>query len=173
MKYILDFDRTLFDVEGLYLALEEKEQRHLAGTTESLLLLDPADFLFPDVIDFLKKHKKEDLFILSSSQGITADWTEDYQAEKIERTGLSEYVAEVIVMKGGKGEFVRDLVADFPEDNFAFIDDQAEQCISVKNMSPEVECFVVKRDDENRELDETVDGFRIIKSLFDLSKLLQ
>ena len=167
MKLIFDFDRTLFDVEKLYQLLREQDAMDLAGTAKSFEIVDFAELLFPDVVSFLESHKKEDLFILSSHSGTTANWGREYQEQKIIKTGIDQLVEKVVVMFGDKAGYVKELVGNFSDERVLFIDDQITHCQSVKESVPTVECMLMKREHTPQEEGDFQDGFRIINKLSD------
>lgn len=167
MKYILDFDRTLFDVEALYQQLDRTNARHLAGTTDSFKTVSMADLLYPDVTDWLQQKPIEDLYILSSSSGLTGEWERDYQREKIIATGVGALVAEVIVVQGEKGGSAAEIAKRFPpSDRIVFIDDRIEQCLSVQMCVPRAQCCLMVR---NKDVIGDISQVRGIQVVHDLS----
>ena len=79
MKYILDFDRTVFDMDALYRKIEDTNPDAKTGTLKSLQGISLNEFLFPDALEFFKQHAKEDIQIVSSSFGFTGQWDLKYQ----------------------------------------------------------------------------------------------
>ena len=146
MKYLLDFDRTLFDVEQLYVELAQCGQSQLAGTVESFAYVSIADLLFSDVAEFLADKNKSDLFILSSASGLSAQWETDYQTAKITASGLDKKVASVHVVPGDKGAEAVKIASQFaPHEQIIFIDDRLENCQAVKTALPNAHIYLLKR----------------------------
>jgi NAD(P)-dependent dehydrogenase (short-subunit alcohol dehydrogenase family) len=144
MKYILDFDRTLFDVDTLYEQLARCRQSHLAGTIESFAHVAIADLLFSDVPQFLSDKKPADVYILSSVSGLSGQWETDYQTAKIAASGLAEQVAAVQVVSGEKGVAAASIAAGFPSaEPIVFVDDRIEHCLSVQAAVPEAHCWLI------------------------------
>ncbi len=166
MKYILDFDRTLFDVEKLYEQLARCNQSHLAGTPESLNHISVPELLFPDVADFLQGKKLEDLFIVSSTSGVSAQWERDYQIAKISASGLDTRVAEVRVLAGDKGVEAVNIAEQFsPREMVVFVDDRIEHCLSVKSALPDSHCFLLVRNKAVIGETDVVQGIPVVHSL--------
>ncbi len=108
MKYILDFDRVLFDTDA-FIAELEKEGLGEMDRDEALVTLinekgiDLKEFVNEGVVDFLSKHK-DDCIIVSSyvsrNRGDNDTSESDlvfFQNEKIRLSGLDVLVSEVIV----------------------------------------------------------------------------
>lgn len=168
MKIVLDFDRTLFDVDRLYTELKEKNIYKLVGTVESLGHLEVPGLIFDDVDGFLNTLDAKDVIVLSSYSGTTADWTEEYQAEKIQLSKVIEKVGEVIVMKGSKDVHVLGIAERFPEEDIIFVDDQVSHCVAIKKAVPACRCFCIRRDLDFSEQPQELAGVEVITSLADI-----
>jgi hypothetical protein len=170
MKYILDFDRTLFDVEKLYQELEAIGKSEIAGTQESLSLIPMSDLLFPDVLDFFNEKNSDDIYILSSAKGLTAQWETDYQAAKIAATGIDAKVCQVRVVEGKKGAEALEIAHLFSsEETIVFVDDRLENCLDVKSVLPKVYCFLVIRDEVIPEYDYAGVGVSVVHTLTEVN----
>lgn len=145
--FILDFDRTLFDVDALYQALDTAGLRHLAGSSESVAHCAMHEFLFPDVEPFFVTKEPAQLRILSSVVGLSQSWEVDYQVAKIAASGLSKRVAEVRVVAGEKGPVVREWCTQQGVSNspIVFIDDRIEHCLSVQECAPTAQPILLVR----------------------------
>lgn len=168
MKIVLDFDRTLFDVDKLYTELKEKNIYELVGTVESLDHLEVPELVFDDVEVFLNKFDIKDIVVLSSYSGTTADWTQEYQAEKIRRSKIVERVGEVIVMAGAKDVHVLEIAERFPEEAIIFVDDQVSHCMAVKKAVPACRCFCIRRDLDFAEKPQELAEVETVTSLADI-----
>lgn len=169
MKFILDFDRTLFDVEQLYASLELLNKRHLAGTEESFSCVDFTQLLFPDVQNFFRTKQKSDIYILSSTSGLSGDWEADYQRKKISQTQLDSQVKEVFIMSGEKGPHVAEVIKSFDvQEQVIFIDDRIEHCLSVSQQVPHVLCFLLVRNAENIGDIHTIKNISVVHTLRDV-----
>ena len=169
--YILDFDRTLFDVERLYLELAKINQSHLAGTEESFSLFSFKDLLFSDVKEFILNKR---VVILSSSNGINKDWETEYQNKKIAETGLDKLVEEVVVMSGDKGVHARQIAEQFgAHEPVVFIDDRIENCLSVKRNLPESHCFLMARDPEVVGNNKQIMGIKVVNTLLEVDDIIK
>lgn len=166
MKYILDFDRTLFDVEKLYESLDKCNQSQLAGTVESFSHVSIPDFLFADVAAFFLNKNPEDMYIVSSTSGLSAQWETEYQTAKIFASGLAKKVAEVRVLAGDKGIEALKIVEQFsaPE-TIIFVDDRIEHCLSVKLALPRAYCFLMVRNKEVIGDTDVVQGIPVVHTL--------
>jgi len=166
MKYFLDFDRTLFDVETLYLELEKTKQRHLAGTQASFQCVSFPELVFSDVADFLRTKNLEDIFIVSSTLGLSAQWDEQYQRQKITEAGMDTKVNKVFVLSGDKTKIIKEAIGQFPEsEQVIFIDDRIEHCLSVKQALPDSYCFLITRGESAGESDGYLQGIPVVHTL--------
>jgi hypothetical protein len=170
MKYILDFDRTLFDVEKLYQELETLGKREMAGTQDSLSLIPMSDLLFPDAVDFINATDLADMYILSSVSGLTAQWETDYQIAKIAATGIDKKVCEVRVVEGEKGAQALEISRLFSsEETIVFVDDRLENCLDVKSVLPKAYCFLIIRDEVIPEYDYAGVGVSVVHTLTEVN----
>lgn len=142
MKYFLDFDGVIFDIEAF------KERMRVLGLQEAprnkdLFALmqskDPSfrvsDFVFPDAYAFLQKHT-HDCFIVSSYISSNPLLNQDekeafaYQKEKIMLSGVGELIgiSHIHVVGESKSETLALLQAACKEKNEAcvFVDDTKE-----------------------------------------------
>jgi hypothetical protein len=124
MKYLLDFDRTVFDMEGLYVALAKKNPGAKLGSIESLNGIDLENLLFPDAIDFFNSHNKEQIEIVSSGFGLTGQWEVAYQQKKIELSGVAKYVNEIHVVADSKISTIKRIARE--SDAITYVDDHPE-----------------------------------------------
>jgi hypothetical protein len=162
MKYILDFDRTIFDTERLYEELSKVGARDIAGTVDSLDLLDVPSLVFADAQRFLITHNKNNIVVLSSCTGEIDTWDHEYQLEKIYRSGIKDLVSNIVVVTSEKSQL---LVKYKGDEECVFVDDIMGHLLAVKKVVPEVICVLMDRDNMNG-LDQT--DFLNISSLDDL-----
>jgi len=166
MKYILDFDRTIFDMDALYRAIEQTNPGVPLGTVASLDGIDMSRFFFADVMTFLQTHNQQDIEIVSSCHGLTKRWSDRYQAEKIKRSGIDSFVAAVHVVSDSKIEIIKTIMKNNPE--AIFVDDHPEHVASVSAAIPELQVFFLNRKNENQVVSD-VPG---ITSLADLDDMI-
>ena len=166
MKYILDFDRTIFDTDRLYKELESTGNRDLAGTIESLDKLNVPDLIFADAIKFISMHNKLDIVVVTSCLGKTAVWDKSYQEEKIKRSGIRDLVGVVDVVVGEKPKAV---LKHIQTDRCVFVDDMEKHLLSVKKAIPEIICVQISR---TKNLDEKTSEFVQISTLAELDVII-
>lgn len=145
MKYILDFDRTVFDTDALYKRLDEQKRSTEAGTLASLESLgDISDLVFSDAMIFFTAHNKTDLCIVSSCKGKSGNWERTYQEKKIEHSGISKFVDQVLVVESGKVAVISELVKKFSEDT-VFVDDMLEHLETLNSVDKNLKLVQIKR----------------------------
>ncbi len=142
ITYILDFDRTLFNVDESYKVPIFQERKELVGTIEGLTNIDLPEYIFEDAQNFLNSHAKNNLHIVSSCKGTSRQWGMEYQKEKIQRSGVGEFVSSIEVVEDGKVAAVQSLVDGTKS---VFVDDSAEHLEAVLKQCPEVLCIQIIR----------------------------
>jgi len=142
MKYILDFDGVIFNVQALKEKMAELgigESFRCKETFEEIALKDPAfdirALVFSDALLFLNEHA-HDCEIVSSYVSISQVHTEPidvqraYQEAKILRSGVTEILGshKVHVVGKSKKEMLRELKVRFDLEGVecVFIDDRKE-----------------------------------------------
>ena len=152
MKLIVDFDDVLFNAAGLketfFKALENKgiqsarDEYHFERKNDrpfSLKLflkricdekgIVDSDALYQEVMEVCKDLVNKELVEVLKEHGmhncyIVTNGEEEFQKDKITRTGLESLVREVIVVPGAKKEVVEMLCAKYPTETIIFIDDK-------------------------------------------------
>lgn len=172
MKLIVDFDDVLFDVgtlkEKFFTVLEARgiqnardeyvfERKNdrpfslrlflkricgVEGMSESEvevmyqeIMSVCHDLRNVELLELFKENGKENCFIVTSGE-------EEFQLDKIKRTGADEYVSEVIVVPGTKKAIVESLCIRFTGEQVIFIDDKQkffdditmEKCPNLRTM---------------------------------------
>ncbi len=95
-------------------------------------------FLFPDALDFVKKHSKI-LNIIVLSTGLRA-----YQKQKIKNCGIDKYCQKIIITEKLKHKNVVSIIKKFKAP-YLFIDDKGVEIDAVKKDFPEVTCYWMRR----------------------------
>lgn len=147
MKYIFDFDDTLFHTtrslrERIYDIYEkmgvsteqirayvEKEKRNGFSLKKMLrhfslhddlhgeIMKENPAFVNKEILEFLKTLPNQDCFIVTCGD-------DEFQREKIKSAGLEPYFSEIIVVLGSKKEAVENICKRFPNEPVVFIDDR-------------------------------------------------
>ena len=167
MKYLLDFDRTVFDMEGLYLAIEQNNPGVDLGTTASLEGIDLEQFLFADAVQFFSTHAKTDIEIVSSGFGLTGQWEVEYQTKKIALSGVAKYVNNVHVVPDSKISTIKRIARE--SDEITYVDDHPE---NVANAVQHISGLVVVYLDRSGQSTE-IAGARTISTLSELDVKIQ
>lgn len=82
-----------------------------------LIMKDCQSFVNESMVSILKEIGKENCYIVTQSD-------EEYQKDKVTRTGLQDLVQEVIIVSGSKKEAIESLCAYFPSEEIIFVDDK-------------------------------------------------
>lgn len=128
MKYFLDFDRTVFDMEALYQAIMQHNPKADLGTVASLEGINLEQFLYPDALQFFAAHDPADIEIVSSGFGLTGQWEVAYQTKKIELSGVAAYVHAIHVVADSKIATIKRLARE--SDQVTYVDDHPEHIAS-------------------------------------------
>lgn len=147
MKYILDFDRTLFDADAL-LADLEKDQVDFSQLGPEVLEGRPSEqYLYPDALEFLRTKNREDVYILTALSTRYGDRILEFQKAKVEQEPILSLVQEMKYTEREKGDPARDIAKQFSQsDTVVFVDDVLANCLAVKAALPKVKCFLLVRD---------------------------
>ena len=165
MKYILDFDGTLFNTKGLTEAVIEAQLTDIHTTPEVFDQLSPRDFLYEDTIDFLSRCTDQ-VYILTMMSPVDGPYYKEFQHRKVNDSGIGEYVTEIVYMEGLKGDSVTRLA----EGSTVFLDDRYAQLASVAETCPEVRVVQMLRPDLDREV---YPGVAIVHNLTEFEDLVK
>jgi hypothetical protein len=167
MKYLLDFDRTVFDMDGLYLAIATQNPDATLGTTGSLVGIDIEALLFPDALGFFATHDQNQIEIISSGFGLTAQWEVAYQTEKIKLSGIAKYVTAIHVVPDSKVSTIKRLVRE-SEGDVTYVDDHPENIKNALQNIPTLSVVYLDRSGEQKE----IPGATTIARLTDISTII-
>ena len=164
MKYILDLDLTLFDSHK-YLDASLPYQEDGTWVTPAIWdILNAPDFLYDDVLPFLKETGKENVHILTAMSPHLGPLAREFQKEKVARCGIAEFVAGITFMEGDKGTHITSLYDGSPT---TFIDDKLEHLHSCCTHCPEVAVVQMVRPGSRTQANQ--EGIPVIESLRELS----
>ena len=172
MKYILDFDRVLFDVGSYKKILDSRGIRDLEFEPSVWDTLTVRDFLYDDVIPFLSSIARNDLIIISAMTPRYGPHVREYQKRKLIDVHLEEYVSEVVVMEGDKAPYVCKYADTFPA---VFVDDKLSHLESSLKSCPSIQCVQMIRPNISPE-DELVssrEDIPTIEGLVELNAIME
>lgn len=136
-RYLFDFDRTVFDMEGLYTAIATTNPTVELGTVASLENIDLTGLLFQDALDFFAAHDRSQIDILSSGHGKTGTWDPAYQSEKVRLSGVDAYVNQIHIVAKDKVSVLKE-VSEQCEDRIVFVDDHPDNVVAVATALPQI-----------------------------------
>lgn len=132
MKYIFDFDETIFDTEKF----KQKEIIKMTGREyskenwkEDIFLaikflennihnnISYYKYLVKDFLDFIKIHNKNDIYILTKGN-------KEFQKLKIKKSGADKLVKKFFIVEESKADILKDLCVKFKEEIVIFIDNE-------------------------------------------------
>lgn len=172
MIFALDFDRTLFNTDLDFASIEEKGLVALIGDPSIHEVVDPVPFLYPDVIPFLKRQNKQKVFIVSAITPSYGPLSDVYQKDKIERTGMREYVEDIFLVVGSKVPALKTIMERHKDETIIFVDDRLDVIAPVKTELPEIVCVHIARDGAKIMSDvEFLEGVEKVSTLIELEKL--
>jgi len=169
MKYILDFDRTLFDTKA-YVETVERAGLTMAEriTPDIWDTYHVRDFLYPEVIEWLQSKPKADIHILTAISPKLGPRATEFQTQKLHSGDFLQLVDGITFMIGDKGSYVKDIAGSSPA---VFVDDKVSQHISVKDHAPAVHCALMQRPGEAVHTTESSD-IHIVQNLHEIDTLL-
>lgn len=156
MIFIFDLDYTLLDTEKFKLELSSDlnfQERGLDYNNffeavknddglrkETEIFLEKIDnFLFPDIEGILLKLKQagHQLILLSYGDKV-------FQPMKLEQLELGNLFDLVLATSGAKGLELKELRKDFGNDKVIIVNDNAKECLEMKEIVNSAEIFLVK-----------------------------
>jgi hypothetical protein len=169
MKFILDFDRVIFDVESYLRDVTKAGLREQYAEPQIWNTLDARAYLYPDALEFLGSRDPRTMAIVSAMSPELGPFAREFQKQKLAHSGMTTLVQEVILMEGDKGIHVKQILDGNPT---MFIDDKMHQLMSVREYCPEVQLVQMLRPrGDGRGEGETPFGIRVVTSFGELSQL--
>jgi len=150
MKYILDFDHTLFNTTDFVARVSERGMFDILITPQIWEHFNVMDFLYADTLTFLESKNRADLIILTAMTPTLGPQAREFQKQKLNSGNFDKYVEEIIFMEGDKGPHIADLFTGQPT---TFVDDSLPHLISSRKCCPEVICAQMVRFGEETWLD--------------------
>ena len=145
MIFVLDFDRTLFMTDAHSRALRDAKSDAPIGTPQVLDIVDVHAFLYDDVRAFFDATQGNKKYIVSA-----VTWygptSEQYQEEKIRRSGVTELADGVLLTNESKVAALIELSLRFPDEILVFVDDMVDHLVAVQAALPRVHCIHMSRD---------------------------
>lgn len=166
MKYIFDFDHTLFDTDFFIDAAEPYKADGLWLTPRIWDLLPVDDFLYEDTLDYLVTLSTEDCVLLTAWTSSLGPESYEFQREKVMRSKVASMVAQVIVMEGDKGMYVQELAGS---QGAVFVDDTLTHLLSAQTHAPHVVPVQMMRPGCERDTSPTIP---VVHSLTELASSL-
>ena len=161
MRYILDFDDTLFDTAGFKRWLRENE---LDGPRDEALLnelkgrvkkgtLDMKQFVFPDARDFLETNAKDSMIVSSfvskkddNNEAVESD-VRAFQEFKLQASGIAEVIENRYeLVAGSKIAAVSKELSRHPDELFMFVDDHRDYLEELEGLSDNLDLVNLRRE---------------------------
>lgn len=161
MKYILDFDDTLFDTAGFKRWLRENE---LDGPRDGTVLnelknriekgtLDMKQFVFPDARDFLEIHANDSMIVSSfvskkddNNEAVESD-ARAFQEFKLQASGIAEVIENRYeLVAGSKIAAVSNELSKYPDELFMFVDDHRDYLEELEDLSDNLDLVNLRRE---------------------------
>lgn len=174
MKYILDFDDTLYDAKSFKELVARDGANSLLFTPEIWQHYDVRTYLHIDTLDWLRQKSKDDLFILTAAMTSDGKTVMEYQKEKLRCSKLGDMVSDIIFSEGDKGVDAASIAKQFPPDEtIVFVDDKIEQCLSVQSAVPQAIVCLMVRDPEQIGNVDSVRGIHVVHTLADVDGIIE
>ena len=136
MRYIFDFDHTLFDTDRFSVAAEPYKADGLWVTPAIWDILDASSFFYADTVPFLENLDPTDVTLLTAWTPVLGSEAYEFQKVKVERSGIQDLLTEVQIVEGDKGSHVREL---YDGRATVFVDDRVDHLLSAKKHCPDVQ----------------------------------
>jgi hypothetical protein len=170
----LDFDRTLCDTDAQLAQVDVLRIQHLIGNPELTRRLGIEQFLYDDTIPFLRTHQSHHLYIVSAVTHRYGERAEEYQSDRIQRSGVEEYVRGTLLTGDSKVSALEALLLRHPGERLVFIDDRSDVLTDVYIHLSEVMCVHMARSGATRMSDVPIPpGVPTISMLAELASLMQ
>lgn len=167
MKYILDFDRTLFDTDRFVQAAEPYKAAGEWLTPRIWDTLDARSFLYDDVLPFLEAVPADDVVLLTAWTSSLGPESYAFQETKVQRSGVVPHVHRVVLMEGDKGPYVKRLTEDTPA---VFVDDRIEHLLSARARCSDIHVLQMTRPGVGTLPSDT--SVTVIRALADIQKVV-
>jgi FMN phosphatase YigB (HAD superfamily) len=152
----LDFDRTLFSTERFYEWLGESRMERIIGIVSGdIAAPDFAAMLYVDAIDFLTRMRGGYRLVV-----LTFDANEGLQRKKLQGSGITGLVDDIIITQGDKGEEAKrylERIGAYPKGH-AFIDDRPEYLFAMRAAAPGVATILIRRDGDFASIGDLPEG---------------
>ncbi len=152
MKYLLDFDHTMFDTHAFVADAHSRALDDKLVTAQIWDTLKVRDYMYPDTMHWLKLQQKDSVVIVSAFTPALGPDAEAMQRGKFSQGDFDDLVSEIVVMEGDKAPHVCPFTTT---DEVIFIDDRLDHLESVKAACPEAHCIQMWRGASQTE---SVDG---------------
>lgn len=174
MKYILDFDHTLFDTERFAQTVREDNRADLLITPTIWQFYAVRDFLYDDVLPWMQSKTPASLHILTAMTPEYGPLSCAFQKEKLHSGKFEEFVSDITFMVGEKGETAAEIASQFPpHETTVFVDDRIEQCLSVQQALPQAVCCLMVRDASQIGDVKTVRGIHVVHTLAEVDGIIE
>ena len=148
MKYLLDFDHTMFDTSAFVADARSRGLDDVLVTPRIWDELSVKDYIYRDTMDWLALQQKENVSIVSAYTPSLGPEAEAMQRGKFAQGDFEDLVDEIVVMEGDKAPYVCPYTN---QGTVIFIDDRLDHLESVKNLCPKVICIQMWRGDDAHE----------------------
>lgn len=169
MKYIFDFDRTLFDTDAFK---AEQRKRLVVNSVRPLEGVSLSTYVFEDAFKFLREHDKGDMCIVSSCSGFNGVSSLTFQKAKIEGSGVTEYVSAFYVVPEGKEETLKNLSL---QPDAVFVDDMTKHLYAAREARRDLRVVRIARDAvTTKESPDTSDSaIPVVTNLLELDAIIE
>lgn len=153
----------MYELQTHLSMLVEEAQHEAAMQSIQHLLQNTAQFLYPDVMPFLKRHAEHQLILLSFGNP-------DWQRAKIEHTGFLEVFHDILLTDQPKTEALRGTVVS---QKTVLINDRGSEIDAIKQSHPELFAIWLRRPGTPYENENCLNADREVTELsFDINSLL-
>jgi FMN phosphatase YigB (HAD superfamily) len=170
----LDFDRTLCDTDAQLAQVGILRIQHLIGNPELTRRLGITQFLYDDTLPFLQAHQSHVLYIVSAVTHSYGERATEYQRDRIKRSGVEEYVREILLTGDSKVAALEGLLARYPGERLVFVDDRSDVLTDVYIHFNDVTCVHMARGGAQRMSDTPIPpGVPTISTLAELTSIIR
>lgn len=145
MRYVIDFDRTLFDTDSMTRVLDGRLPALVRG--EAVFCAgELARFVYPDALQFLEHDLRKRIMVSVVAPTTSVPTNIAFQRAKIEASGILPFFDVVVVSDQClKGPILARRFSLVEQRSLTFVDDMAEQICSVTTHCPRIRCIRIDR----------------------------
>lgn len=111
------------------------------NTAINFFIKDLSRYIFPDILDFIRKFDKQDLHIVSFGN-------KEFQTKKVVSSGIARYIKNIHIIQDSKSKTIEEIIYKneiSASESMFFIEDRMKNICDVKEKFPAIVAIFMKR----------------------------